>query len=195
MIKTPSLFVRRISAVGLIFLAIAVSYELVIAPLVFEYRAGVAQLEKDAALLRRYQKVALSVDEVEALSRDVRQGQAQSGVFLSESTDSLAAARLQTLLGQTVTAAGGDVRSLQGLPVVVRDGLSRIPMRLQFMSDIRGLSDLLYRIESSQPMIFVDQLQIRTRLERTSVRGDELEVGQNFLIELVVSSYRLRGEE
>ncbi|GER06635.1 hypothetical protein GCM10007972_03110 [Iodidimonas muriae] len=181
-------------AVLLLLVVFLFVYESLVAPIFSGYRAQIEAYDQDKRLLRGYRAVAQSARSVEDLTRQVRAHQAQSGIFLKGLSDALAAARLQTYLGEAISSNGGDVRSVQSLPVDKAEGLSRVRLRVQFLTNIRGLAQLLQQLETGQPAVFVDAVKLRTRLERTEVGADTMAVAQDFLVDLTVSAYRL-GEE
>ncbi|GEQ96603.1 hypothetical protein JCM17844_02400 [Iodidimonas gelatinilytica] len=181
-------------AVLLLLAALLFVYEALVAPIFSGYRAQIEAYDQDKRLLRGYRAVAQSARSVEDLTRQVRAHQAQSGIFLKGLSDALAAARLQTYLGEAISSNEGDVRSVQSLPVDMAEGLSRVRLRVQFLTNIRGLAQLLQQLETGQPAVFVDAVKLRTRLERTEVGADKMAVAQDFLVDLTVSAYRL-GED
>lgn len=184
---------RRFFALGILIALCVVLYSTLIGPIFTRYGDGVAALENDRALLQRYRSVALSAPDVEDIARSVRAKQVSSGAFVSGSTDALAAAHLQNAIGTLVSRTGGDLRSVQSLPAEDVDGLVRVRLRFQLITNIHGLQRILHELETGRPLLFVDDFKLRTRLERTSPNNDVLEVSQDFLVDMVVSGYRLGG--
>lgn len=191
MTERQATILGRITAAGLLLLSLSLLYIVFVAPIVGGYGAALAKLEADRALLVRYQRIAASTDEIEQQAAAVRERQQTSGVFLEGRTDALAAAVLQNALGAAVDEAGGELRSVQSLPSEQENGLIRVRLRLQLVANIRSLKAFLYTVETGTPLLFVDDLKLRTRLERVSVEKDILEVTDDFLIDLSLSGYRL----
>ncbi len=185
---------QRLSALLILILLCSILYALLIGPIFTRYNEEVAHLESDRALLLRYERVASSAPDVADFARSVRARQIQSGIFVSGSTDALAAASLQNVIGTLATGSGGDLRSVQSLPVEDTNGLRRIRIRFQLITNVHGLRHILHELETGQPLLFIDEFKVRTRLERISAKTDELEVAQDFLVDMVISGYRL-GED
>ncbi len=182
---------QRLAALLILIFLCSVLYLVLIGPIFTHYAEAVRNLEADRALLLRYERIASSAPDVADLARSVRARQIQSGIFVSGSTDALAAANLQNSIGTLVTRAGGELRSVQSLPVENSDGLRRIKIRFQLITNVHGLRQILHELETGQPLLFIDEFKVRTRLERISVQSDELEVAQDFLVDMAISGYRL----
>lgn len=184
---------NRLAALALLLLSLALAYMLLFAPVTDGYAAARRALEKDRMLLERYRRVAASADAIEQQASAIRAARRDSGVFLDGSTDALAAAALQNELGAAAARAGGDLRSVQSLAPEPADGMNRIRLRLQLVADIRTLTAFLHEIETGYPLLFVDEIKLRTRLERVSVESDVLEVTEEFLVDIALSGYRSGG--
>ncbi|GAB4576075.1 MAG: hypothetical protein Tsb008_18750 [Rhodothalassiaceae bacterium] len=184
---------NRLAALALLLLSLALAYMLLFAPVTDGYAAARRALEKDRMLLERYRRVAASADAIEQQASAIRAARRDSGVFLDGSTDALAAAALQNELGAAAARAGGDLRSVQSLAPEPADGMNRIRLRLQLVADIRTLTAFLHEIETGYPLLFVDEIKLRTRLERVSVENDVLEVTEEFLVDIALSGYRSGG--
>lgn len=188
-----SAIANRLAALALLLLSLALAYMLLFVPVTDGYAAARRTLEKDRMLLERYRRVAASADAIERQASAISAARRDSGVFLDGGTDALAAAALQNELGAAAARAGGDLRSVQSLAPEPADGMNRIRLRLQLVADIRTLTAFLHEIETGYPLLFVDEIKLRTRLERVSVESDVLEVTEEFLVDIALSGYRSGG--
>ena len=90
--------------------------------------------------------------------------------LLRGDNETLAGAFVQSFLTTTVERAGGTIRSIQVLPVREDRRLRRVAARAQLEATATALRDILHRLESTDPYLFVSALDIRTVRQP---RGDE----------------------
>jgi general secretion pathway protein M len=112
-------------------------------------------------------------DELAALDSN----QSSSAYYIEASDASLGGVTLQRLIEQMVGDAGGTMTSIQILPAVPDGRLTRIGVRLRLQVDPGGLRRILYGVESNEPLLFVEKLNLRS-LQRRSRRqnGSQEEV-------------------
>ncbi|SFV29579.1 type II secretion system protein GspM [Hyphomicrobium facile] len=84
-------------------------------------------------------------------------------LLLKGETTGIAGANLQKLLNNLVVAHGGAASSFQILPPQEDGNLVRIPMGLSISVGVDGLRDILYDLETGTPLIFLDEIAIRSR--------------------------------
>jgi hypothetical protein len=94
------------------------------------------------------------------LARLERQ-QADTAGLLPQPNAALAAAALQAEIRAAVRGAGGELRSVQGLPVAREAGLERIGLSLEISAPESALPGLLAALSRSDVFIRVVRLQIR----------------------------------
>lgn len=87
-----------------------------------------------------------------------------SELLLQGDTTGIAGANLQKLLGGLVSQHGGSAASIQILPPVEDGNLIRIPMSLSISVGIDGLRAIVHGLESGLPLIFVDDIDVRSPL-------------------------------
>ena len=81
-------------------------------------------------------------------------------LLLEGETTGIAGANLQKLLSGLVIAHGGEATSFQILPPKEDGNLMRIPMSLSIRVGIDGLRDVIHGLETSTPLIFIDDITI-----------------------------------
>ena len=82
-------------------------------------------------------------------------------LLIEGETTGIAGANLQKLLTGLITQHGGKATSLQILPPKEDGNLVRIPMSLSIRVDMDGLRDVIHSLETSTPLIFIDDIAIR----------------------------------
>lgn len=184
---------HRLAAAAILLLLPLTVWALLLRPLTVPYAEARSGLEESRQRLTRYRDIAAASDVIGAAIAEARAEQIASGAFLVGETDALAAAALQDTIGAIAADAGSDVRSVQSLPAATENGLVRIRLRAQLVTDTAGLVDILEAIETGRPLLFVDDFKLRTRLERTRDDGNGLEVASEYLIDLALSGYRVEA--
>ncbi len=113
------------------------------------------QLLKLRAQITQEGKLRKENTDLAALGQDV-------SLLLEGEKTGIAGANLQKLLNGLVTEHGGTASSFQILPAKEDGNLTRIPMSLSISVGIDGLRDILHSLETSTPLIFIDDIIIRS---------------------------------
>ena len=111
--------------------------------------------------LQQYERILATQDAVIADMANIKQQHEQQGYFNSQTTDALASAEMQEFIKKTIIDAGGQLSSTQALPVSNKDKFSRITVRVRMTGNSEVLRAVLYKIETSTPLIIIDQIDIR----------------------------------
>jgi general secretion pathway protein M len=82
-------------------------------------------------------------------------------LLLEGETTGIAGANLQKLISGLVLAHGGEATSFQILPPKEDGNLTRIPMSLSISVGTDGLRDIVRGLETSTPLIFIDDITVR----------------------------------
>jgi len=152
---------ERLIAVALLVFSIALIYMLVLAPLFAlkqEYAESVDELE---FRLERYRKIAAERPQWSRQVEEIKQHGRVSEQYITKDTPALASADLQTLIKEIVTASGGELISTQVVPEQQEDQLTRIAVRIRMNGNTKVLRDVLHAVETSQPILWVDNLNLR----------------------------------
>jgi general secretion pathway protein M len=134
---------------ALVLVAIAIApyvWQVAMASTVAERREFLALLEARVRASPQ-QSTALNPDTVET-------------IFIKGTTSGLAAAELQRLLVDTGEKRGMIVERTRPLPTENRQGMASIRMEVNASGNIEALRDYLHGIETSVPLIFVNQVHI-----------------------------------
>jgi general secretion pathway protein M len=151
----------RLLAVGLLILTLLLVYGAIVAPLRALYSSYRETGEDLLFRLQRLQTVAAERDYwVTRLAEIRREGERTKNVF-TQGTPALASADLQTRIKGIVTDAGGELISTQVIPERTEDQFTRIAVKVRLNGSTGVLRQVLYDIESAQPVLFVENLNVR----------------------------------
>jgi general secretion pathway protein M len=169
---TPALQQRWI-AVGLLIAVVLVIILIVIVPVV---NKGIELHETKNNLvfrLQQYERILAKKEAVITSMANIKQQHEEQGYFNSQKTDALASAEMQEFIKKAIVDAGGQLSSTQALPVSNKD---------KFTGNSEVLRSVLYKIETSTPLIIIDQIDLRpmrgkrNRMTRQIESSNELNV-------------------
>ena len=101
----------------------------------------------------------------------------ESGLYIRAATEPLAAAAVQEHLKRAVGLHGGELRSVQSLPSLAEENLTRIGLRVVMTGTLGPMIRVLHELETGEPYLFVDNLQIKSTKRRRR-RTQEQPVGR-----------------
>lgn len=127
-----------------------------------------AEIERLSDQIDRFGRMAAPLPQLLATEGKITDDPAIGSFYLSGKTANLAAAELQNRLKQMVEGAGGTLVSSQLLPTQDQEGSQVVSVSLRLNSTTEALFDILYKIESARPLLFVDTLSVREQKRRTA---------------------------
>jgi hypothetical protein len=154
MILLDRAILRRVAALAILAVLIAAFWIGPFAAYLGWVGANKEELAAKSAMLRRYQ--ALAAPESGGVSP------AESALLYPEMPESQASALLQEVVKNAATATRVQVQGLQMLRSEALPGATRIGVRVRATSDIASLRGLIYAIETAQPVLYPDNLQIQS---------------------------------
>ena len=157
---TPELQQRWI-AVGLLITVVLVIILVIIVPVVSKEMELHEAKNNLVFRLQQYERILAKKDTVITSMANIKQQHEKQGYFNSQQTDALASAEMQEFIKKAIVEAGGQLSSTQALPVSNKDKFSRITVRVRMTGNSEVLRAVLYKIETSTPLIIIDQLDIR----------------------------------
>jgi len=152
---------QRWLAVGLLFLVLLIVGLVVIVPVTSK---GLELNEAKEALvfkLEQYQRVLAKKDAVIASMDKIKNQHDAQAYFNTQETDALASAEMQEFIKKAIIEAGGQLSSTQAIPVTSKGQFNRITVRVRMIGNSEALRAVLYKMETSVPLIIVDQIDIR----------------------------------
>lgn len=156
-------------ASGLLFILLALLTQLALLPAWRYYRALDEEIETTRERLVRFQRLA---DRLPALERRARSGSGDEALrpyLLQGRNPALAGAELQRRLKGVVSSHQGRLLSMRILKPQADGPFERIAVNARVQITLPGLQALLYELETGQPLLFVDSLNLimrRTRARR-----------------------------
>ncbi len=152
---------QRWLALGLLVLVLLLVIFVVIAPLVSTGLEYYEQKQELAFRLQRSKNIVIRKDSVVENIERIKQQYQQQNYFSTRDTEALTSADLQKFIKTAISQAGGQLTSTQVLPGRNEDGLNRVTVKVRMSGDIEALRSVLHDIESSVPILIVDQIDIR----------------------------------
>jgi len=153
--------IQRWLAVGLLIVVLLIVGLALIIPVV--HKAMELNESKNSLhfKLQQYERILAQKDAVSASMNKIQQQHDSQGYFNAQGTDALASAELQEFIKKAIVDAGGQLSSTQAIPVPSKDEFNRVTVRVRMTGNSETLRAVLYKIETSTPLIIIDQIDIR----------------------------------
>ncbi len=180
---------QRWLALGLFVTVMLLVVFIAIVPLVSTGMDYYEQKQELIFRLQRATKVVARKDSVAAENERIKQKYQGQNYFSTRDTVALASADLQKLIKTSISEAGGQLTSTQVLPSSSKDSFSRVTVKVRMTGDIEALRTVLHQIESSVPMMIVDQLDIRPVRGRRNRRTRKIEPSNKLNINFQVAGF------
>ena len=153
----------RLTALGILIALIAVAWLAVARPVIDRYagyRETVTQAEEN---LPRLNRLAVMAPMLESRIASLRRNPSARRRELSGATDALAAADLQNRVSSVAGRHKVVLRSTQILQPAEEEGFRRIGIRIAMEGNTATLHKIFYALESSPTLMFLDNVEIRSR--------------------------------
>ena len=180
--------ISRMAAIALTLAVLVGLYAGVAGPLITEFREIDDEIASTRELLDRYRQIAAARDAYQGRLDKLIEREAGIGTYLAGGTDALAGAELQELINKTVEEGGGNLRSIQILPVKTDGEFQRIGVRVQLMATVVQLARVLYSLEAGPTFLFIDNLDVSNRRARRR-RNEPVDTDPMLLVRLDLSGY------
>jgi general secretion pathway protein M len=180
----------RRTAVGLLVAAALMLLAVVIVPFWLLNRHYDASLADMTDKLDRYRRISASRGVATQQLESIRALEPRKG-FLRAGAAALSAAEAQEAMKTMIDANGGKLITIQA-PVAKDDGRYRqLTVNVQLSGTIFALRKILHAIETNQPTLFVENLQVRSQVAANFKPnpGDERDV----YMQMDVSGFTVPG--
>lgn len=151
----------RALALGIGFVLLALVYLVVISPLSQLYADTDDRLQSRVALVQRLQVSARELPRLRATADQLAKQPGQGAVLLTGNGPSVAAAELQSAVKEIVENNGTHLSSSEVLAPEAADSFQKIGVHVALSGDLTLLAAVLRGIETSHPVMFVDNVEIR----------------------------------
>ncbi|MDD5577915.1 MAG: type II secretion system protein GspM [Methylobacter sp.] len=182
-------------AVGLLIVVLLIVGMVIIAPIVtkgFELHEAKNTL---VFKLQQYERILAKKDAVTESINKIKEQHEEQGYFNSKGTSALASAEMQEFIKKAIVDAGGQLNSTQALPVSTKDEFSRITVRVRMTGNSEVLRSVLYKIETSTPLIIVDQIDIRPMRGRRNRKTRQIEPSNELNVNFQAVSFMRKQPE
>lgn len=164
---------QRILAVGLLGMLLLILVFGMVVPMFDRYHHYRQALDDLEFRSERLSGLAASKPGLSAHAQGLANVMQSSGLTIERETPALAAADMQRLVGEVIAAQGGEVRSVQMVPAVQEAGFVRVAIRVQMNGNSQVLASVFEQLESSEPLVFVDDVRIQGRAFGSGGRGGD----------------------
>lgn len=191
----PGSFVSRLVALAILAIVLLAAWQFVAEPMLQTYRDNRERIARSKELLQRYEALIAQRPVLERRLASLDSIEGAEAAYLDGANEALAGVELQDFVSEVVDSAGGTVKSIQILPAIdVEDGpaLRESGVKLRFGADIDSLAAALFELETMEPVLFVDRLQVGAARSRQRFR--ESEAAQELDVRLDVFGYARRAE-
>lgn len=182
MSKAYSKQMQQWFAVGLLAAAIVLVILVMVVPVV---NKGMELHETKNNLvfnLQQYERILARKDAVIQSMNAIKGQYQERGLLNRQDTGALASAEVQEFIKKTIVEAGGQLSSTQALPVITKNEFSRLTVSVRMTGNSEVLRAVLYKIETSAPLIIINQIDIRpmrgirNRMTRQIDQSNELSI-------------------
>jgi general secretion pathway protein M len=113
--------------------------------------------------IERFSRIAATRAEV-ARQLEAMRGKDTKKFFLRSGAAALSAAEAQEYIRGMVDAAGGRLVTMQALPAKEEGRYRQVSAQVQLAANIHALRRILHAVESHVPMLFIENLTVKTQV-------------------------------
>jgi general secretion pathway protein M len=183
--------VSRLLAVILLVVAVGAVWVLAVEPVTARYEAYERSIAQSQELLARHLRIAAARDELESQLLELQRAHAASGRFLEGGSIELVAAEVQNKVKTLIDAHGASLKSMQALAPEEAGGFRKVTVRVNMTGDTQALQKIIYAVETANPYLFLDNIDVRSR--RPRARRGQAASESDLQIRFDVSGY-MRSE-
>ena len=152
---------HRWLALGLLIFIVLLIVVIAIIPLISKGLEYHEQKNNLVFRLQRSKQIIAGKESVAKTIESIKEQYQQQNYFSTQGTVALASADLQKFIKLTISQAGGQLTSTQVLPSTKKNGFNRITVKVRMTGDADVLRSVLHEIESSSPVMIINQIDIR----------------------------------
>ena len=150
-------------AIALLVLAVLVAIAALAGPAWYLYQRYDRELADRRDKLARYTQIAATRTDVARQLEAMRAKDARR-FFLRSGASALSVAEAQEIIRGMVESAGGRLITMQALPAKEEGRYRQVSAQVQLAANIQALRRILHTIESNVPLLFVENLTVKTQV-------------------------------
>ncbi|MEI9997225.1 MAG: type II secretion system protein GspM [Rhizomicrobium sp.] len=182
---------QRLIALGILAVVLGLAWLAVVQPIADAFAAQRDGIEQSRRMLAAYEGRIAMRPLVEAKLAQMRSRETGSTGLVGGTSAELAAANIQNVMKTLIESAAGQMRSAQNLAPVTSGGFQRIEIQYDLLLPMTRLKDMVYRIETVTPYLFLDSVDLRAP-ETWDASGLQLDP-PNIDVHWTVRGYRWTG--
>jgi hypothetical protein len=152
---------QRLLALGILAVAIGLVWLAIVAPIADAFAAQSEDIAQSRLMLDAYARRIAMRPVIEAKLAEIRRRQTSSTGLVPGTSAELAAAGVQATVKTLIESDAGQITSVQNLPPTTKDGFQRIEVQYDLSVPMTKLRDVVYRIETAVPYLFIDGVELR----------------------------------
>ena len=158
--------VSRLAAIG-IFLVLLIAVLLYAVLPVWNYYADkVAEVKFQHDRIQHIEYLISNEDKLNAQLEQIEREKSDGNLFLVGNKPAIASANLREFVTDTVKKSGAQIISSQEYKAEAIPETTAIGLQLHVSGEVKELMELVHALESSRPVIFIDELSIRSSSSR-----------------------------
>lgn len=193
--EIPNQQMQRWLAVGLLILVILIVSMVTVVPVVSKSMQLNETKKTLIFRLQQYERILAKKDAVVESISKIKSQNNEQGYFNAQATDALASAEMQNFIKKAIVDAGGQLSSTQAIPVSIKDDFSRITVRVRMTGNSEVLRAVLYKIETSTPLIIIDQIDIRPIRGKRNMTTHKIEPSNDLNVNFQAVSFMRKPSE
>jgi general secretion pathway protein M len=150
-------------ALGLLLLALVVAIAALVVPAWIFYKRYDRELADRRDKLARFTQIAATRADIARQLEAMRAKDARR-FFLRSGASALSVAEAQEIIRGMVESAGGRLITMQALPAKDEGRYRQVSAQVQLAANIQALRRILHTIESNVPVLFVENLTVKTQV-------------------------------
>lgn len=161
-------------ALSYLMLAVLLLYMAFLRPLLNVYDEYQESIAESEFKLQRLRQIAAGKNAWLKRLDEIKQNGARQGQFILRDSPALASADLQTRIKSAITQASGELISTQVIPERKEDPFTRISVKVRMTGSIEAVREVLYAFESENPILFIENFNIRPFRFAPSPNGKQI---------------------
>ena len=145
------LIVKRLVAISLLALSVALFWLTAIAPLEAQFAVNRAAIEDTRLKYQRYRSVADYASQLDDFAKQLDTDRFK-GLILGGDSDAVALAGLQSTMQTLAVSNNAQVLSAQALPRFIDGDVRMVGVRVDLTGDLTAVQSTLHEIESNNPL-------------------------------------------